>query len=215
MHFFPSTPASICLGNPITGKRPPRSRMSTLFVADSVKEYGLPSSASTVMRRIKEMSVRAMPPHSVLLVWCRIKTFPHVGHRASLLVTPLVMSWKSHVMLKQRAYLLPNARSEGSVLFHAVSLRDLPRFHLFSWSLIDLLFVCGGKQCDYDEHNMWNPMLFFCHDFVGTDVESYFDEIVWGRIALSCHFALDLLCDKADVHVLRLARASVGSLAWL
>ena len=68
------------------------------------------------------------------LVWCQIKTFPHVGHtlhltpiRVSLLVTTLVMSWKSYVMLEQRAYLPPNARSKVSVLFNAVSLRDLPR----------------------------------------------------------------------------------------
>ena len=41
---------------------------------------------------------------------------------------------------------------------------------------------------------------FSCHERVGAFMESYRDEIVWGRIALSCHFALDLLCDKADVH---------------
>ena len=26
------------------------------------------------------------------------------------------------------------------------------------------------------------------------------DEVVLGRIALSCHFALDLLCDKAELY---------------
>ena len=109
------------------------------------------------------MSARIMPPHLVHLVWCRIKTFHfHVGHtlhltpiRASLLVTTLVMSWKSYVMLEQRAYLPPKARSEVSVLFHAVSLRDLPRCHI---CFLDLLLFCclaqsmqtplySGKQC--------------------------------------------------------------------
>ena len=29
---------------------------------------------------------------------------------------------------------------------------------------------------------------------------AYLDDVVLGRIALSCHFALDLLCDTADSH---------------
>ena len=70
---------------------------------------------------------------------------------------------------------------------------------------------------------MRNPMLgLFCHVQVGVFLESYFDEVVLGRIALSCHFTLDLLCDKAELYYspfLRLAfaaalpvvRASVGS----
>ena len=31
-------------------------------------------------------------------------------------------------------------------------------------------------------------------------MESYVDEVVLGRIAKSCHFALDVLCDKAELH---------------
>ena len=31
---------------------------------------------------------------------------------------------------------------------------------------------------------------------------SYLDEADLGRIALSCHFALDVLCDKAEMHAL-------------
>ena len=30
-------------------------------------------------------------------------------------------------------------------------------------------------------------------------LSSYFDEFVLGELALSCHLALDLLCDNADV----------------
>ena len=78
---------------------------------------------------------------------------------------------------------------------------------------------------EYDEHNMWNHMLCLsCYEYGCAVMESYLDEAVLKRIALSCHFALDLLCDKAEEHyrpMLRLAisatlpfvRASVGSLA--
>ena len=60
-----------------------------------------------------------MPPHLVPLVWWGMKTFPHVGHilhlisiRTLLIVTTSVMCWTSCVMLEQRTYLPPNARSE-------------------------------------------------------------------------------------------------------
>ena len=54
---------------------------------------------------------------------------------------------------------------------------------------------------EYDEHNMWNPMFnLICLEYVGAVMESYLDEAVLGRIALSCHFALDFLCDKAEFH---------------
>ena len=43
-------------------------------------------------------------------------------------------------------------------------------------------------------------VVFFCHEHVGAFMEAYFDDVVLGRIALSCHFALDLLCDKAAIH---------------
>ena len=42
---------------------------------------------------------------------------------------------------------------------------------------------------EYDEHNMWNPMLgLSCHVQHGALMEAYFDEVDMGRIALSCHF---------------------------
>ena len=56
------------------------------------------------------MNVQIRPSDLVLLVWRRTKTCPHVGRIlhlipmcALLLVTTLVMSWKSYVMLEQRA----------------------------------------------------------------------------------------------------------------
>ena len=39
----------------------------------------------------------------------------------------------------------------------------------------------------------------FCHVQVGVLMESYFDEVVLTRIALSCHFAIDLLCEEAEL----------------
>ena len=53
---------------------------------------------------------------------------------------------------------------------------------------------------DYFEHNMWNPLLelLFLEQVNGTFV-SYLVEIDLAKIALSCHFALDLLCYKEEV----------------
>ena len=54
---------------------------------------------------------------------------------------------------------------------------------------------------DNDDHNMWNPMLgLLCHVQAGALKDSYLDEDVLVRIAFSCHFSLDPLSDKADVH---------------
>ena len=54
---------------------------------------------------------------------------------------------------------------------------------------------------DYFEHNVWNPvleLLFFLEQVRGT-FASYLVEIDLAKIALSCHFALDLLCYKEEV----------------
>ena len=49
------------------------------------------------------------------------------------------------------------------------------------------------------EHNMWNPLLdlLFLEQVSGIFASNLVD-IDLARIALSCHFALDLLCDKED-----------------
>ena len=93
--------------SPITGERSSWARISVQLML-----------RLTMMCKTFEMVVRIMPPHLVPLV-C-----------SSQLVTTLVMSCKGYEMLEQSACLLPNARSEGSVLFHAVSLRGLSRFRL-------------------------------------------------------------------------------------
>ena len=53
---------------------------------------------------------------------------------------------------------------------------------------------------DYFEHNAWNPLLdllFF--EQVSDIFASYLVEIDLTKIALSCHFALDVLCYKEEV----------------
>ena len=65
---------------------------------------------------------------------------------------------------------------------------------------------------EYDEHNMWSPMLgLFCHVQVGVVMDSYFDEVVMGSIALSCHFALDFLCDKAELYYSPFLRLAIAA----
>ena len=50
-----------------------------------------------------------------------------------------------------------------------------------------------------DDHNIWNPMLeLFCHADMGLLVEELADDMVLAMVTLSCHFALDVLCDKSD-----------------
>ena len=53
---------------------------------------------------------------------------------------------------------------------------------------------------DYCEHNMWNPLLdlLFLEQVSGI-FASHLVDIDLAKIALSCHFALDLLCYKEEV----------------
>ena len=53
---------------------------------------------------------------------------------------------------------------------------------------------------DYFEHNTWNPLLelLFLEQANGISA-SYLVEIDLAKIALSCHFAIDLLCYKEEV----------------
>ena len=55
------------------------------------------------------------------------------------------------------------------------------------------------ESFEYHEHNIWNPMLAsLCHFEVGVVMEALLDEVDMGRIALACHFSLDVLCDKTS-----------------
>ena len=48
-------------------------------------------------------------------------------------------------------------------------------------------------------YNAWNPKLaLFFHAHIGIYMEVLVDEKELGRLALSRHFALDILCDKSE-----------------
>ena len=52
---------------------------------------------------------------------------------------------------------------------------------------------------DYFEHNMWNPLLELLFLEQANGNCRLLVEIDVAKIALSCHFALDLLCYKEEV----------------
>ena len=55
------------------------------------------------------------------------------------------------------------------------------------------------ESFEYHEHNVWKPMLdALCHIEVGAVLGALLDEVAMGRVALACHFSLDLLCDKTS-----------------
>ena len=57
--------------------------------------------------------------------------------------------------------------------------------------------LSSSKSNEYHEHNIWNPMLeLLCHIHISISMEALLCDEDMGRIALSCHFALDVLCDK-------------------
>ena len=59
----------------------------------------------------------------------------------------------------------------------------------------------ASSSLDSVEHNVWNPMMeLLFHVQAGGIFEIFVDEIDLARIALSCHFALDLLCNKTGSH---------------
>ena len=54
---------------------------------------------------------------------------------------------------------------------------------------------------ELEEHNAWNQILeLFFHPHIGIYMGVLVDEKELVRIALSCHFALDILCDKSETH---------------
>ena len=56
-----------------------------------------------------------------------------------------------------------------------------------------------SSSADISGHNTWDPMMeLLFHVQIGGIFELLVDEIDLARIALSCHFALDILFDKAE-----------------
>ena len=59
----------------------------------------------------------------------------------------------------------------------------------------------ASSFCEYFSHIMWNPLLvlLFLEETSGVIV-LLVKEIELAKIALSCHFALELLCCKEGAH---------------
>ena len=54
------------------------------------------------------------------------------------------------------------------------------------------------ESVEHHEYNVWNPMLeALCYFEVGVVLGALLDKVATGRIALACHFSLDVLCDKS------------------
>ena len=50
-------------------------------------------------------------------------------------------------------------------------------------------------------HNMWDPLMeLVFHVQISRAFEPFDDEVDLAKIAVSCHFALDVLCYKEGVH---------------
>ena len=55
------------------------------------------------------------------------------------------------------------------------------------------------ENLEYNEHNVCNSMLdALCHFEVGVVLGALLDDVAIWRIALACHYSLDLLCDKTS-----------------
>ena len=76
---------------------------------------------------------------------------------------------------------------------------------LLSQQVMDRLFSSASTASsidDYSKHNMWNPLLellFLKH--VNDIFDPYLVNLDLAQIALSCHFAHNLLCSKEEVLV--------------
>ena len=54
---------------------------------------------------------------------------------------------------------------------------------------------------DEDEHKVWSRVLGLCfHCYVRQRFPNCLSDIELGRLALMCHFALDILCDDNWTH---------------
>ena len=71
----------------------------------------------------------------------------------------------------------------------------------WSWLAMDVsntsATLTSSDPDEHDRHIICYPMLeHLCHAHGGVFMEALFDEEDLGRIARSCHFAMDILCDK-------------------
>ena len=169
------------------------------------------------------MNVLTMPLHSGPEASPQTITLPPVGFTTTLMhlhvlmaATALLRSWNGYSAFERMLCLFPNIGI--SIVFtigFVVFVVHLTCF-LFLLSASSLLGSCFFEQVmdslsssastvpsldEYFEHNMWNLMLelLFLEQVSGI-FESYLVEIDLSKIALSCRFALDLLCYKEGAY---------------
>ena len=71
--------------------------------------------------------------------------------------------------------------------------------HVFEEGSATSSMLSSVESLVYHEHNVWNHMLeALCPFEVGVVLGALLDEVAMGRIALACHFSLDVSCDKSS-----------------
>ena len=55
----------------------------------------------------------------------------------------------------------------------------------------------SSSSSDVQNHNEWSPLLeLFFHWRIGRLLEAMVDDVSTATVAFTCHFALDVLCEK-------------------
>ena len=79
-------------------------------------------------------------------------------------------------------------------LHDAVSNPDLCKYLLLNLMCPPSSFSSSFSE---ENHNVWCPLLeLFFHWRIGRCMEAMVDEVSTAQVALTCHFALDVLCEK-------------------
>ena len=188
-------------------------------------DYGIPCNPCTDTLGIWVMSVPIMPLHLVHLASSPVTTLPLAGFVITLTHLLVVMDvtasarfWKDCTASesKQRRYLRVGV-SAVLIIGFFVSLTHA------SVSLVVLLsallpahpFCSSGEAMESPTsfvstawssgesfaHNTWNPLLeLLVHEHIRSSLLLSVDEFDLAKIALSCQFALDLLCCMESVH---------------
>ena len=69
------------------------------------------------------------------------------------------------------------------------------------WTAQLRVFLPTSSSDESFAHKMWNPLMeLIFHEQISGAFAPFVDEIDLAKIALSCHFTLDLLCYKEGVH---------------
>ena len=96
---------------------------------------------------------------------------------------------RSSAAIWSQVVLEPMCREEE----HSLLSCRIPRAALREGSLSST-FSSSSEEMD---HNVWCSLLeLFFHWQIGQCMEALVDEVSTARVALSCHFALDILCEK-------------------